>query len=98
MALSKQVTLAVETRFHTLFRRSFGADLKLIALDEIGRLSEEEHDARIAIAGCMRFFRGDPASFGETATGYLQPDDDRVSRYREVLSAAAVDRKLIAIN
>ena len=98
VSLSEQVTLAVETRFHTLFRRSFGADLKLIALEQIGRLSEQEHDVRIAIAGCARFFRGDTASFAETATGYLQPDRDRVSRYREVLSVAAADRKLIAIN
>ena len=98
LSCSAQVTLAVEARFHTLFRRSFGADLKLIALDEIERVREDEYDARIAIAGCMRFFRDGADSFAETAKGYLQPDGDRVSRYRETLSAAAADRKLIAIS
>jgi len=98
LSLCDQVTLAVETRFHSLFRRSFGPDLRLITLDKIGQLPRDAHDARIAIASCMRFFRGDTASFAETAPGYLQPEVERVSHYREVLSAEAADRKLIAIN
>ena len=98
LSLSEHVTLAVETRFHTLFRRSFGAHLTLINLDEIASMSGVTHDARISTAGCMRFFRGDAASFNETAAGYLQPDSDRVARYRQILKAAAGNRKLIAIN
>jgi ADP-heptose:LPS heptosyltransferase len=46
----------------------------------------------------MRFFRADIASFAETAAGYLQPDMDRVMRYRQVLGAIAKSRKVIAIN
>ncbi len=98
LSSSEQVTLAVEARFHRLFRRSFGINLKLIALEEIGRVRNGDYDARIAIASCMRFFRADIASFAETAAGYLQPEMDRVLRYREVLGATAKNRKVIAIN
>ena len=98
LSSSKQVTLAVETRFHTLFHRSFGADLRLIKLDEIERICQADYDARIAISGCMRFLRDGAESFAETAAGYLQPDSDRVSRYRTILRTAAGNRKLVAIN
>ena len=98
LSLSEHVTLAVEARFHSLFTRSFGVDLKLIAPEQIEGVHEKDYHARIAIAGCMQFLRNDAASFAETASGYLQPDSDRVSRYREILRAKADNRKPIAIN
>ena len=98
LSLSEHVTLAVEARFHTLFTRSFGVGLNLIGLNEIEGVHEKNYDARIAIAGCMQFLRADAVSFAETASGYLQPDSDRVSRYREILRAKADNRKPIAIN
>ena len=61
-------------------------------------MHEKDYHARIAIAGCMQFLRNDAASFAETASGYLQPDSDRVSRYREIIRAKADNRKPIAIN
>ena len=98
LSLSEHVTLAVEYRFHSLFRRSFGADLKLITLEEIELVCQADYDARISIAGCMRFLREDARSFAETAAGYLTPDSDRVSRYRDTLKLASGNRKLVAIN
>tara|TARA_B100001059_G_C17784165_1_gene556055 strand:- start:136 stop:1623 length:1488 start_codon:yes stop_codon:yes gene_type:complete len=98
LSVSEQVTVAVEDRFHSLFQRSFGADLKVIALEQIGRLQTGDYDARIALVSCMHLFRADIASFAETAAGYLQPDMDRVMRYRQVLGSIAKSRKVIAIN
>ena len=98
IAVSQQITLLVEARFHTLLQRSFGNDLRLVQGSEAPELASDEFDARIALASCMQFFRREAAAFAETNTGYLKPDAARVAHFRQSLFTESKNRKLVAIN
>ena len=96
---SASATLMVETRFHELFRRSFGSALTLTSQADIARLSDwKRFSARAAMATCMKYFRQTSADFLCSDAGYLLPDKRRAARCRETLLAASGNHPLVAIS
>ena len=92
---SSGLTVRVDQRLVTLFKRSFPNDIKFHPDNEI--LLEDNYDVHIPIGSLPKYFRRTTDQFKKTAVGWLTADEERAAHLRSSLVSKS-DTILIGIS